>query len=443
MKIKTDSRKIKKGDIFVALNNFNDGGKYVIDAIKNGASKVVVSEGIYDVETIITTDTKQYLIKFLKSKYYNKIKGIKLIGVTGTNGKTTTAFLIYEALNKANIKCGYIGTNGFYLDKKIKNLNNTTPDILELYELLLEAKRNGCQYMTIEASSHALDQRRLGGLLFDIVIFTNLTLEHQNYHKTMENYAIAKQKLFNMVKKDGFTIVNIDDEYKKYFLKQNSITYGFKDSDNRIISYESYLYGTTFRINDQEYKTKLIGKYNIYNLVAVISCLKILKIQNIFDIIKELDVPSGRMEKIIYKKNLIIIDYAHTPDGTQKVLEAVNEIKQKKLYVIVGCGGGENKDKRSLIGEIVTNMADYVIFTNDNPRDEDELNIINDIIQNVDKKNYEIIINRKKAIEKGIQMLKKNDILIVLGKGHESFQVIKGKKILFNDKETVLDIIRR
>ena len=443
MNIKTDSRKVLKGDIFVALKNYNDGHKYIKDAINKGASKIVIEYGNYDIPTIKVKDTKKYLINYLKKNYYNQIKNIKLIGITGTNGKTTTAFLLYQALNLVNIKCAFIGTIGFYIEDKIKALENTTPDILELYELILEAKKHNCQYIVMEVSSHALDQRRIEGLKFDIAIFTNLTEEHLDYHKNMDNYALTKQKLFNKVKEKGYTIVNIDDKYKEYFLKNNSITYGFNKSDNQIVSYKLNNLKTEFIINNEKYITNLIGKYNIYNLTVVIIILKILKIKNIKEIIYQLKLPIGRMEKINYKNNLIIIDYAHTPDAVKKILLAIKEIKINKIYTIIGCGGQYDKYKRPLIGKIVTDLADYVIFTSDNPRYENPYQIVADIIQKLDRNNYEIIINRKKAIEKGIQKLLKNDILLILGKGHENFQVIKDKKILFNDKEIVINIIRR
>ena len=216
MNIKDDSRKIKKGDTFIALNKGHD---YVQEAINNGASKVIVEKGLYDVETIVVPDTHEYLVNYLYDNYYDLIKDLKLIGMTGTNGKTTTCFLIYQALNKLNIKTAYIGTIGFYIDEKIKQTNNTTPDILEIYEMLLEAKENNCKYVVMETSSHALDMHRLDKLSFDIGIFSNLTIDHLDYHKTMENYALAKQKLFDKVK--YLSIVNSDSEYKDYFIKPN------------------------------------------------------------------------------------------------------------------------------------------------------------------------------------------------------------------------------
>ena len=449
MSIKTDSRKIKPGDTFVALREYHDGHQYVIDAIKRGAKKVVVEEGDYDVETLVVENTKDYLINYLKKHYYEQIKDLNLIGITGTNGKTTTCFLIYEALNQLGIKCGYIGTIGFYLDKKVKDLNNTTPDILELYMLLIEAKNKGYSHVVMEVSSHALDQKRVEGLLYDTAIFTNLTYEHQDYHKTMENYALTKQKLFNKLKNNGKTIINNDDLYKDYFLSDTSITYGFKKSDYQIIKYEVNSSGTKFFVKKQNkietYQMKLIGKYNIYNMLSVIIYLQSLNIdeEKIKEIVKNLNPPTGRLDKIDYQKNMIIIDYAHTPDAVENILLALEPLKENKIYTIIGCGGNRDKEKRPIMGKIATELSDYVIITSDNPRDEDPNKIANDMIQNIDTDNYEIIINRKNAINRGIQMLEKSDILLILGKGHEKFQVIGNDKIEFDDKKIVLDIIRR
>ena len=431
MNIKDDSRKVEKGDIFIALKKINDGHKYVLDAIKNGASKVVVEEGDYEVETIKVDDTHKYLVDYLYDNYYDKIKNLKLIGMTGTNGKTTTCFLIYQALNKLGIKCAYIGTIGFYLDKKIKPLNNTTPDILEIYELLLECVDNDIEYVVMECSSHALDMHRLDKLEFKYGIFSNLTMDHLDYHKTIENYIKAKQKLFDKVTIK--TIVNSDDEYKDYFIRNNTITYGL--NGNYKLS-DIDLNNRTFKVNDKTYKTNLIGKHNIYNLLVVISLLSELKLDT--KVVEDLTCPPGRMDIVNKNDNLIIIDYAHTPDAVSKIINSVKELKHNKIITIIGCGGDRDSFKRPIMSNIACSNSDYVIFTNDNPRGENPNNIISDMLHNLDKFNYEIILNREKAIIKGIQMLDKNDILLVLGKGHENYQIINGVKHHFDDKETVI-----
>ncbi len=431
MNIKDDSRKVVKGDIFVALKKVNDGHKYVLDAIKNGANRVVVEEGSYDVETIKVDDTHKYLVDYLYDNYYNKIKDLKLIGMTGTNGKTTTCFLIYQALNKLGIKCAYIGTIGFYLDKKIKSLNNTTPDILEIYELLLECVDNNIEYVVMECSSHALDMHRLDKLEFKYGIFSNLTIDHLDYHKTIENYIKAKQKLFDKVTIK--TLVNSDDEYKDYFIRDNTITYGI-NGDYKLSDID--LNNRTFKVNNITYKTNLIGKHNIYNLLVVIALLSELKLDT--KVVEDLTCPPGRMDIVNKDNNLIIIDYAHTPDAVNKIINSTKELKHNKVITIIGCGGDRDSSKRPIMSNIACSNSDYVIFTNDNPRCENPNNIISDMLHNLDKFNYEIILNREKAIIKGIQMLEKNDILLVLGKGHENYQIINGVKYHFDDKEIVM-----
>ncbi len=431
MNIKDDSRKVNKGDIFVALKKVNDGHKYVLDAIKNGASKVVVSDGDYEVETLKVKDTHEYLVNYLYDNYYDKIKNLKLIGMTGTNGKTTTCFLIYQALNKLGIKCAYIGTIGFYLDKKIKPLNNTTPDILEIYELLLECVDNDYEYVVMECSSHALDMHRLDKLEFKYGIFSNLTQDHLDYHKTLENYIKAKQKLFDKVTIKTF--VNSDDKYKDYFIRDNTITYGL-NGDYKLSDIN--LKERTFKVNNITYKTNLIGEHNIYNLLVVIALLSELKLDT--KVIEELTCPPGRMDIVNYKDNMIVIDYAHTPDAVSKILDSIKELNFNKIITIIGCGGDRDSFKRPIMSKIACDNSDHVIFTNDNPRYENPNNIISDMLHNLDKFNYEIILNREKAIIKGIQRLEKNDILLVLGKGHENYQIINGVKHHFDDKEIVL-----
>lgn len=432
MNIKEDSRKIKKGDIFIALRKQNDGHKYVDQAIQNGASTVIVEEGLYDVETIVVPDTHEYLVHYLKDHYYEQIKDLKLIGMTGTNGKTTTCFLLYQALQKLNCKVAYIGTIGFYMDEKIRNLNNTTPDILEMYEMLLECKEKGIEYVVMEVSSHSLDMHRVEGLSFVYGIFSNLTQDHLDYHKTMDNYALAKKKLFEMV--TDKTFVNIDDCYKDYFLQENSVTYGFNPSNYQVSDYKISLHDTELKVNDTWYKTSLIGKHNIYNLLVVISVLKELGYEDIEDVIASLTAPQGRMDMIKNNSNVIIVDYAHTPDAVLKIITSCKELNPEHIYTIIGCGGDRDKTKRPIMSKIACENSDYVILTSDNPRSEDPNQIIDDMIQNLDNKNYEIVINREKAIEKGIQRLSKNDILLVLGKGHETYQIIGNIKYDFDDK---------
>lgn len=441
MNVKVDSRKVIKGDTFVALRSVNDGHQYINDAIKNGAEKIVCEEGKYDVPTLIVPDTRKYLTDYLKTNYYSKIEQLKLIGVTGTNGKTTSCFLLYQALNKLGIKCAYIGTVGFYIDGKVSDLNNTTPDILEMYEMLLKCSSEKVKYVAMEVSSHALDMGRVEGLEFDFVMFTNLTRDHLNYHKTMKRYALAKQRLFKMLRKDGKSVVNIDDRYRKYFIDEKTITYGLKPSKYRISKYNIVNNKTVFNVNKDSYTTKLLGKHNVYNMLNVIIVLNELKIETkkIKGIIYELVAPPGRMDIIHHNDNIIIVDYAHTPDAVEKIIKAVKEFAKNKVYTIVGCGGNRDKTKRMIMAKVATDLSDHVIFTSDNPRNEKPDDIIKDMVYKLDNTNYEIEVNREKAIKRAIQKLSNNDILLLLGKGHETYQIIGDKKIEFDDKKIVLD----
>ncbi len=450
MNIKTDSRKVKKGDTFVALKTLNnDGHEYVEEAILNGAETVVVEHGLYSVNTLVVNDTKTYLIHILKERYYDQIKHLKLIGMTGTNGKTTTCYLIYEALCKLNKKVAYIGTIGFYANgDKIKELNNTTPEINEMYEMLLYCTENNIEYVVMEVSSHALSMRRVEGLEFDYAIFSNLTKDHLDYHLDMKSYALAKQKLFSMLKENGKAIVNIDDDYKNYFLlkENNNITYGFLESDYQIIDYNIHTSGSNFKIKvkqEIELESPLLGKHNVYNILVMTIVLlnEGFMVEQVKSLMLELKAPTGRMDTIIYDTNRIIIDYAHTPDAVKNVINAVKELNPNHIYTIIGCGGNRDKTKRPEMAKIATDLSDYAIFTSDNPRLEDPNDIIDDMIKNLQNTNYETIVNRKNAIIKGIQKLENNDILLVLGKGHETYQIIGKEKLEFDDKQTVLEII--
>ena len=448
--IKINSKEVVNNDIFVAIRGDSfDGHDFINEAIENGASLIICEKCDFDFPHIIVRDTKEYLKEYIYKNYYAFVKDISLIGLTGTNGKTTTAYFIYDLLKKFNIKCAYIGTLGFYTDKKICDLNNTTPNIIELYNILIECKNSDIKTVVMEVSSHALDMDRVYGLKYDYVIFTNLTKDHLNYHLNMQNYLNAKRKLFNMKKENGIGIVNVDDKYGKYFLDDNCITYGFNKSIYNILNYKLYLNKIIYRFtyNNKKYKVhiNMPGKYNIYNSLVAIIVLKEMgySLYSIINKFKKIDVPRGRMEIIKNSNSFIIIDYAHTPDAVNNVLKSAQQFKKRKIYTIIGCGGDRDRSKRSEMANISVNMSDYVIFTSDNPRKENLKNIINDMICNLNKNNYEICLDRKDAIRKGIDLLEKNDILFILGKGHEEYQEIDNIKYHFNDKEEVLKYIKK
>ena len=442
--IKTDSRKVVPGDTFVAIpGNTVDGHDYINKAIENGATKIIAMHGSYQVETEIVEDTKTYLDEYLKENYANNFKDLKLIGVTGTNGKTTTCYLIYQILKLLGKKVCYIGTIGFYINSERRELANTTPDILELYNLLLEAKNSNIKYVVMEVSSHALDLKRIYGLEFDVCAFTNLTQDHLDYHKTMDNYLKAKLQILNYLKDNGKIIVNSDDVYGKYFKCSKSLTLGSNKDDYQIVGYKLKQDRTNINLKHDnityEITTNLIGKFNIYNYLTSLAIVNLLgfSINDIINITKDLYPPLGRCQIIKKDRAIIVIDYAHTPDAVEKIIANFREVTKGKIITIIGCGGDRDPLKRPIMGSIASSNSDYVIFTNDNPRTEDEKKIVADILNGVKSDNYEVIYDRREAIKKGMQVLKDNDTLLILGKGHEDYQIIGREKVHLSDIEEV------
>ena len=351
-------------------------------------------------------------------------------------------------LNKLNIKTAYIGTIGFYIEDRIIELSNTTPEILDIYTMLIEAKEKGCKVVVMEVSSHALELKRVEGLKFTIEAFTNLTEDHLDFHKTMQNYLSSKLLILSQLNNNGKIIINNDDKYGNNFKLHNKYkTIGFNLSDYQIIKYKNLLTGTKifFKYNNKKYnvQTNLKGKFNIYNFITALAILNEYNIplKEIINISKLVYAPKGRCEIINIKKSLVIIDYAHTHDAVQKIIETFSEGKKGKIIVIIGCGGDRDPLKRPIMGKIASDSADYVIFTNDNPRTEDENKIIKDILKGVEKENYEVILDRKNAINKGLNLLNKNDILLILGKGHEDYQIIGHTKYHLDDKKIVLEYL--
>ena len=449
MKYKVDSRLVNKGDIFIALKGHTvDGHDYIVDAINNGASKII-SEKDFDIDIPleVVSSTEDYLKEVLKNEYSQKINdNLKIIGITGTNGKTTTAYLTYQLLNLLGKKTAYSGTIGFkYLDKEI-HTENTTPDILTIYTNLLQAIDTGIKYVVMEISSHALSYERIYGLHLDIAAFTNLTEDHLDYHKTMENYLNEKLKIINYLTSNGKLIVNGDDNYCKYFTEKfdNYETIGYQKNFNYVIkdaniSPANTKINFTYEENDFTVTTNLTSKFNVYNyltsLAIVHSCG--YSIDEIIEKTNKIKPPKGRCETLKVNKGYAVIDYAHTPDAVEKVISAYNELKSGKVITIVGCGGDRDPIKRPIMGDIATRLSDYVILTSDNPRTEDPKKIMDDILSGVKTTNFEVELDRKTAIKKGIEMLNREDILLILGKGHEDYQIIGRTKIHLDDAEEV------
>lgn len=448
LKYESDSRKVQKGQIFVALKGLTvDGHDFIQSAIENGASKIICDRKIdYNIPYEIVSDTNKYLKKMLKKEYSNKINKLTLVGVTGTNGKTTSCYLTYQMLNSLGLDCAYIGTIGYYHKDDFVSLNNTTPDVLTLYKLLVKAYEDGAKCVVMEVSSQALSYDRLSGIDFSLIAYTNLTEDHLDYHKTMKNYLNAKLLILQHLRDNAKIIVNKDDEYSKYFSKDghNRYTIG-NDGDYNIKEYETFPNKTriTFKYNNKEYTVSipLTSKFNIYNYLTCLAICNQLD-YSIEEIIKKtpmLKAPKGRCEVYEVNNGFAVIDYAHTPDAEEKVINAYSELKKNKVITIIGCGGDRDPKKRPIMGKIATDLSDYVIFTNDNPRTEKPENIMKDILNGVTKDNYEVILDRKEAIKKGIDIMNKNDILLILGKGHEDYQIIGKTKYHLDDAEEVLN----
>lgn len=441
IKIKTDSRKVVAGDTFVAIKGLTvDGHDFIEKAIENGAVKIVCEHGSYAVETLVVPNTKEWLQQYLLDNYKEEVNKIKLIGMTGTNGKTTTCFLTYQMLLSLGKKAAYMGTIGFYMPGVKRELNNTTPEILDVYSMITEAIEAGCEYFVMEVSSHSLVQKRIEGLEFSIEAFSNLTEDHLDFHKTMENYLHAKMLILDQLK--GTIIVNSDDAYAKYFETKSYKTLGYNGKDYQILNYEETPKGTliTFKA-DKEYKveTNLKCKYNVYNYLTALGILNTLgfRIEDIINITKDINAPRGRCEQIRVRNSYAVIDYAHTPDAVEKIITSFLENKKGRIITIVGCGGDRDPLKRPIMGEIASRLSDYVIFTSDNPRTEDPNKILEDILKGVTKDNYEVEIDRPTAIRKGLDMLGDNDVLLILGKGHEDYQIIGHTKHHLDDLEEV------
>ena len=444
--IKIDSRKIKEGDTFVALRGSTvDGHSFIDKAIQNGAAKVVVEEDVNcSVPKLIVNDTNEWLTDYISSTYSKDVNSMKILGVTGTNGKTTTAYLTYQILNKLGKKTAYIGTIGFYIPgEDIVELPNTTPNILDLYELLLTAKSKKCEVVIMEVSSHALDQKRVQGIEFNIGAFTNLTQDHLDYHKTMENYLEAK--LLFLKQLNGKMIVNVDDSYSKYWLESynDCVTLGKEGKEYKINSYSDTNKGTLLDVDilGKNYKieTNLRSSFNVYNYLTALAFAHNIgySVDKIIDVTKDIYPPKGRCEQIRVGKGEAVVDYAHTPDAVEKIIDAFNATARGKVITLVGCGGDRDPKKRPIMGNIAATKSDYVIFTSDNPRTEDPQKIMDDILAGVKTSNYEVELDRRKAIVRALDMIQDGDVVLLLGKGHEDYQILGHEKVHFDDAEEV------
>lgn len=452
-KVCVNSKLVAEDDIFVAISGtVHDGNDYIEEAIAKGA-KTIITENPFqfeNVNVVVVDDARKETARILRKMHLKKLKKLKIIGVTGTNGKTTTTTLVYRYLKNIGLKACLLGSNGIYFDRKYLETVNTTPDITIIYEMFLEAYKKKVKYVVMEVSSHAIKQMRVMGIDYNIVLLTNLTLDHLELHKEFLDYQYTKGLLINRTNVDNYVILNRDDEHY-YFFNQlacaKTLTYGTKNSNyhmkNIILKDGKSVFDLIFKGNKYHFETNFVGMFNIYNITSFIAIIDVLKL---FDYEKvkiflnsKITIP-GRMEEVEHEGRKIIVDYAHTPDGIFNVLSYLRTLN-RRIIVVVGCGGSRDKTKRRVVGEIAVTNSDYVIFTSDNPRDEDEMDIINDIIRDIENENYEVEIDRYKAIYKAIDMSKPNDIIAILGRGNEQYQKVKGKLIPLDDMKVVKEAI--
>jgi len=452
-----DSREVKPGDIFFAVIGTNtDGHKYIPAAVNNGAS-VIVCEKI-PVKTsekatfILVNNTAIALGRIAANFFGNPTGKLKLIGVTGTNGKTTIVHLLYNLFTGAGKRSGLISTTGNIIVEKEKPATHTTPDILQINRLLSEMVKNKCEYAFMEVSSHALDQYRTAGLIFKGGIFTNITHDHLDYHKSFRQYLNAKKKFFDDLSKDAFALINSDDRNAKIMVQNcnaDITSYALRSVANfkgKII--ESLQEGTLIKIDNQEVWSRLVGEFNVYNLLAVYgaSYLLGLKKDELIRLISESEPVPGRFEIIRSKGGVTaVVDYAHTPDALENILNALGKIKKQKkqLITVVGAGGDRDKSKRPVMAGIAVSKCDKVILTSDNPRTENPQKIIDDMYKGVEKNEKRkvlILVDRKEAIKIACMLAEKDDIILIAGKGHETYQEIKGVKYHFDDREVVAEM---
>ena len=457
--IQFDSNKVSGLDLFVAINGQNhDGHDFIEDVISAGVTTIVcerIPEKQIENVTYIKVSNSSMALGILASNFFNNpSKKINLIGITGTNGKTSTAYYLFSLFKKLNFKVGLIST----IDQKINNKSypatHTTPNTIELNRLLSLMVKEGCDFCFMEVSSHAISQNRITGLYFDIAVFTNITRDHLDYHKSFRDYINTKKSFFDSLSNVVKSIVNIDDKYGYEMLKDTSskkIFYSLKNNAHyQAVVVENSITGLTIRIDNQEITTQLIGDFNAYNLLAVYSIARELG-QNQDLILKELSnikSPPGRFNMIRSRNGVIgIVDYAHTPDALKKAILSISDFCDihKNLIIVLGCGGNRDRGKRRIMGKIAAQNSLISIFTSDNPRSENPDSIIDDMCEDLSnelKNKVHKIINREDAIDAAVRFSSNKSIILIAGKGHEQFQEINGNKIPFDDFKTLKKLLK-
>ena len=458
--IQFDSRKVAKNDVFVAIKGtVVDGHDYIEKVIEKGANSIIceqIPEITIEGVTYVKVDNTSKALAIMASNYYGvPSENLRLIGVTGTNGKTTIATLLYQLFKKAGYKVGLLSTVKILVDEKEYKATHTTPDSLTINQCLSEMNDEGVEFCFMEVSSHGIHQSRTEGLCFEGGIFTNLTHDHLDYHETFAEYRDVKKYFFDNLPKSAFSLVNVDDKNGTVML-QNTMskkyTYALKSyADYRAQILENQLNGLFLKINDNEVWTRLIGNFNAYNLLAIYGTADLLGLESVevLRLMSELDSVSGRFQYLISDEKITaIVDYAHTPDALKNVLETINSIRTKneELITVVGCGGDRDKTKRPKMAHIASTLSDKVIFTSDNPRTENPEQIIKDMEVGVQPQNFKktmSIVDRNQAIKTACQLANTNDIILIAGKGHETYQEINGVRTNFDDYKIVEEFLKQ
>ncbi|MEG6565497.1 UDP-N-acetylmuramoyl-L-alanyl-D-glutamate--2,6-diaminopimelate ligase [Thermoanaerobacterium saccharolyticum] len=450
-----DSRNSKEGSLFVAIKGFKfDGADYINDAVEKGAIAVVVEHEVSidkDITVIKVENARKSLAKIASNYYGDPSKQLFMIGVTGTNGKTSVTYMIKSILESQNNKVGLIGTIHNMIGDKVYPTERTTPESLDLQRYLRLMVDEGVKYVVMEVSSHSLALNRVDECKFDIAVFTNLTQDHLDFHKTMDEYANAKAKLFRMAK--TACVINIDDDYSSFMIENSNakvVTYGIKDYAYIMAKdIKNDIKGAKYTVQIEDIKSeialKIPGLFSVYNSLAAISVAFILGIplQSVKMALKDVKI-KGRFEVLDLEVPYnVVIDYAHTPDGLENLMKAFGEYNTGKKILLFGCGGDRDKGKRPKMGEVAGKFADFVIITSDNPRSEKPIDIIREIEEGIKntKCPYTIIEDRKEAIKYALSIAKDNDVVILAGKGHETYQVLKDKVIDFDERDIVREIL--
>lgn len=453
-----DSRKIGTNDVFVAIRgNLSDGHEYIEKAIQSGAVAIVCEkfpENIVNGVTYIQVVDTNRALAFLASNYYgNPSQNLQLVGVTGTNGKTTVASLLYQLFKKAGYKVGLLSTVKILVNDIEYKATHTTPDSITLNRYLAEMNAVGVEYCFMEVSSHGIHQKRTEGLRFVGGVFTNLSHDHLDYHPTFADYRDVKKSFFDHLPKSAFALSNIDDKNGIVMLQNTyarKLTYALKTYANyKAQILENQLSGLLLKINESEVWVRLIGTFNAYNLLAIYGTAVELGLDHleILRLLSELESVSGRFQFIVSEDKITaIVDYAHTPDALENVLKTINDIRTKneQLITIVGCGGDRDKTKRPIMANIASTLSDKTILTSDNPRTENPDEIITEMESGVEPQNYKktiSIVDRKQAIKTACQLAKPNDIILIAGKGHETYQEIQGIRYDFDDMQVVKELL--